>query len=109
MRIVIAFCFLTLASGCSPGDESAVAGVRLPFEAAHRAGSVVQEPADDEDDETERSVPEFVDTYNKRFLSRPPEIGSSIPELTVFAEDGSDFELSATRGKYTVLVFGCLT
>ena len=37
------------------------------------------------------------------------KVGSPMPEVTVFDEDGKPFETAALKGKYSVLVFGCLT
>tara|TARA_R110002072_G_scaffold271038_2_gene430981 strand:- start:107944 stop:108216 length:273 start_codon:yes stop_codon:yes gene_type:complete len=53
--------------------------------------------------------------------SRPGSVGSStlersglnvgqrMPDVTIYDEDGEKFPLSRTKGKYSVLVFGCLT
>ncbi|MEM7457427.1 MAG: hypothetical protein AAF456_24040 [Planctomycetota bacterium] len=106
MRFAITFCVLLVAAGCSPAEESAAEpGTRLSFDATQTTSAVTQ----DDEEGSERSVPEFVESYNRRFLTQPPALGSELPDLTVFAEDGSEFEVSATRGRYTVLVFGCLT
>lgn len=35
--------------------------------------------------------------------------GQQLPELTIFDEHGEEFPLGRLRGKYSVLVFGCLT
>ena len=37
------------------------------------------------------------------------EIGQTLPELTILDADGQPFPLARLRGRYTVLVFGCLT
>jgi len=37
------------------------------------------------------------------------EIGQTLPELTIVAADGQPFPLARLRGRYAVLVFGCLT
>ena len=52
---------------------------------------------------------EFVDSYNESFLKRPPLIGETVPDVSVWTEKGEPMEFKQTRGKYTVLVFGCLT
>jgi len=54
-------------------------------------------------------TPEFVDKYNKKFLKRDPKIGTEVKEVSVFDEQGKTMQLGSTRGKYTVLIFGCLT
>ena len=38
-----------------------------------------------------------------------PAVGSSLPDVTGWDADGNPFELTRLRGKYTVIVFGCLT
>jgi hypothetical protein len=39
-----------------------------------------------------------------------PEVGSKVPAIEAFDENGRKFRLDAKLGeKYTVLVFGCLT
>jgi hypothetical protein len=36
-------------------------------------------------------------------------IGSQLPDITVFDENGKELSTRDLRGKHTVLVFGCLT
>lgn len=36
-------------------------------------------------------------------------IGTPLPDVTVFDEQGKEFKTASLRGSYTVLVFGCLT
>lgn len=38
-----------------------------------------------------------------------PEIGEELPDVTALDENGQKISLRSLRGKYTVLVFGCLT
>ena len=52
---------------------------------------------------------EFVEGMNRRFLGKDPKIGSVVEEVTAFTSEGEEFKLGSTRGKYTVLIFGCLT
>ena len=52
---------------------------------------------------------EFVDQYEKKFAARDPKLGQTMPDASAFDENGNPFELNQTRGKYTVIVFGCLT
>ena len=56
-----------------------------------------------------RQVEEFVDRYEKMFANRPPVVGQALPDAAAFDESGDPFELSQTRGKFTVIIFGCLT
>ncbi len=37
------------------------------------------------------------------------KLGQSLPDLTIFDEHGGKFRLADVKGKYTVIVFGCLT
>lgn len=37
------------------------------------------------------------------------EVGSQLPEVTIFDADGNEFETASMKGGYSVLVFGCLT
>ena len=46
---------------------------------------------------------------NNRFNSRSPNIGQPLPDVSAFDASGKPFKLSSLKGKYTVLVFGCLT
>jgi cytochrome oxidase Cu insertion factor (SCO1/SenC/PrrC family) len=38
-----------------------------------------------------------------------PALGSALPDVVVYDEDGREFSLNELRGEYAVLVFGCLT
>ncbi len=38
-----------------------------------------------------------------------PEAGQQMPDVEVFDESGDAFRTSLLEGKYTVLIFGCLT
>ncbi len=38
-----------------------------------------------------------------------PQVGSALPDVTVFNDDSSEFSTKSLRGHYSVLVFGCLT
>lgn len=52
---------------------------------------------------------EFETSYNKRFLERSPLIGKSMSDVSIFNDKGLPFSLKDAEGKYTVVVFGCLT
>ena len=52
---------------------------------------------------------EFVDKYNKKFLKKEPKIGDTVKEVSVFDDLGKPMKLNSAQGKYTVLIFGCLT
>ena len=43
------------------------------------------------------------------FLRSKPLMGDKLPDLTVYAPDGTPLQTSEMRGHYTVLTFGCLT
>ena len=60
-------------------------------------------------DEAGTGPPEFVDTFNQRYLSRKPLIGDGLGKLTAFDEQGNEFDFDSLKGKYTVINFGCLT
>ena len=38
-----------------------------------------------------------------------PEIGTTLPVVSAFDDQGIEFSTASLRGSYTVLVFGCLT
>ena len=40
---------------------------------------------------------------------RVPRAGTSLPEISVFDDQGQPFSTKTLREHYTVLVFGCLT
>lgn len=44
-----------------------------------------------------------------RMANRLPEVGSSVPKVSAFDEQGQVVSTASLRGSYTVLVFGCLT
>ncbi len=44
-----------------------------------------------------------------RLESSGLKVGSPMPEATVFDEEGKPFETASLKGKYSVVVFGCLT
>ena len=52
---------------------------------------------------------EFTKQYNTRHLQQEPRLGWKLKNVSAFDSDGKEFQLSALRGKYSVLVFGCLT
>ena len=37
------------------------------------------------------------------------KIGQALPDLTIFDERGGELRLADLKGKYSVIVFGCLT
>lgn len=43
------------------------------------------------------------------FAARSPSIGSELPDASGYTADGKPFNLRELKGKYTVIVFGCLT
>jgi len=45
----------------------------------------------------------------RRFDREAPELGTELPDVAAFHADGTELRLSSLRGKYTVLIFGCLT
>ncbi len=45
----------------------------------------------------------------QRFEKEAPKVGQALPEVTAFDEKGQPFRLGQLKGRYTVLVFGCLT
>lgn len=53
---------------------------------------------------------EFTERYEQRFAKQKPLVGDTISaDLSAFDGQGKELQLGATRGKYTVIVFGCLT
>jgi len=44
-----------------------------------------------------------------RFMEEAPAVGDRLPDITACDDRGKPFPLSALKGHYTVLVFGCLT
>ncbi|MDG2015058.1 MAG: hypothetical protein P8J33_16250 [Pirellulaceae bacterium] len=52
---------------------------------------------------------EWTERFNQQFLKRAPLLDQTAPQVSAFNDQGNAFALSRTRGKYTVLVFGCLT
>jgi len=52
---------------------------------------------------------EWTAQYDQRFKKQNPLLGQTAPEADCYDESGEPFRLSKIRGKYAVLVFGCLT
>ena len=52
--------------------------------------------------------PEFESSYNERFLKRNNLIGQK-PGIELLDAQGRPFSFARAKGKYTVVVFGCLT
>ena len=48
-------------------------------------------------------------SLNRRFEARGPAVGEMVPDVSFFDADGNKLSLHSLKGKYTVLVFGCLT
>ena len=46
---------------------------------------------------------------NRNFGNRGPAVGETVPDVSFFDADGKKLSLHSLKGKYTVLVFGCLT
>ena len=44
-----------------------------------------------------------------QLISAGLEIGAPLPDLTVYDASGNPFSLGQLKGRYSVLVFGCLT
>lgn len=38
-----------------------------------------------------------------------PEVGTMLPDITLYKDNGEAFSTTSLRGQYSVLVFGCLT
>lgn len=52
---------------------------------------------------------EFDVQYNSMHENQDPKVGTKLKNVQAFDSEGNEFELSALKGKYSVLVFGCLT
>lgn len=85
-------------------------------EATDQKQAIDQKQANQQDDETKKNrrprrpkPPEWTERYDKLFLERTPMLDDYAPDASGFDEAGNEFELSDTQGKYTVIVFGCLT
>jgi hypothetical protein len=49
------------------------------------------------------------EAVSRAFMAGAPDVGEPFPEPTIYDDAGREFLLRSLRGKYTVLVFGCLT
>ena len=38
-----------------------------------------------------------------------PEVGTMLPDISLYDDRGNEFSTTSLRGQYSVLVFGCLT
>ncbi len=57
----------------------------------------------------DREPVEFIEMYNRRHLATDPKLDTVLKEVEVFDSKGNAFSTAKLRGKYSVLVFGCLT
>ena len=80
-------------------------------ESADKVQEQTGEPAAESQTRRPRSSqrPEWTEMYDRRFRESTPMLDDYAPEVSAFDEHGNEFDLSSTRGKYTVIVFGCLT
>lgn len=53
--------------------------------------------------------PSFAQPGGARANFNLPQVGTTLPSVTVFDERGEPFSTDRLRGHYSVLVFGCLT
>lgn len=44
-----------------------------------------------------------------RFDLRGPEVGTALPDIQLYDEQGEQISLASIKGSYSVIVFGCLT
>jgi hypothetical protein len=50
------------------------------------------------------------DQVNQRFAETAPAVGEPVPDVVVYNADGNEHKLrEMLRGRYAVLVLGCLT
>lgn len=49
------------------------------------------------------------DNVVRQFESSAPAVGASLPAVSIFDEAGKAYQTSALKGRWTVLVSGCLT
>ena len=57
----------------------------------------------------EKGRNQLAQTMQSRFDRSSPAIDTELPDISGFRADGTAIALKSLRGKYTVLVFGCLT
>ena len=58
---------------------------------------------------TQQKKKEFETSRNANFLKKKPFLNKEAPDVEVYDEKGNPFRLAQSRGKHTVVVFGCLT
>jgi cytochrome oxidase Cu insertion factor (SCO1/SenC/PrrC family) len=46
---------------------------------------------------------------DENFVASKPAVGDLLPDVEVCTPDGKPFNTAELRGRYAVLVFGCLT
>jgi cytochrome oxidase Cu insertion factor (SCO1/SenC/PrrC family) len=46
---------------------------------------------------------------DEAFVAASPAVGEPLPDLTLYTPDGKEFRTAGLRGRYAVVVFGCLT
>lgn len=56
-----------------------------------------------------QAKPEFESRYNENFLKRSQLLNRQAPDVEIYDEQGNPVRLAQSRGKHTVVVFGCLT
>ena len=99
------------SGGLSEGEfADRMAAIRAIRET--REGTTEQDPKPNESEkepEPKKEVVEFAEQYERMFANRDPKLGDMISGVKAYDGDGNPFELDDTRGKYTVIAFGCLT
>lgn len=95
-KLLMLGCLLMLA-GC--GDSTDSPGTKLD----------TSDVASDSEPPQEDETVEFVERYERMFAPRKPKVGDVMEGIAAYDENGERFELEQTRGKPTVIVFGCLT
>ncbi len=93
----------------SISDEEFAARMQAVQEVSSRPKQEMKKEESKPAAEDENVVEEFADRYEKMFAKRKPNVGGTISDLSAYDESGNKFDFESTRGKHTVIIFGCLT
>ena len=92
-----------------PGSKNKYQGIVDFFKAKLVDGAVVR-PTDSEPPKKTSGGGEHPrERVVRIFNATSPAIGEPLPDVTCFDEQGQPFKLRSVKGRFTVLLFGCLT
>ena len=106
-----ALCLTFLVCPALPGQEETQQKVQKEASTSDQRGDSKSGDAakQTESDAVQRRPLEWTERFDQRYLEQAPLLNDYAPSVSAFDENGKRFRMRDTEGKYTVIVFGCLT